>query len=178
MLRRWRYRSCYARPEISLCSERFCICAPAGTPASAHFSRLMDSGVPITCDSLTIFFDGFALRKCLSACRAECCIITEASHGMTVNRWLLRPKQRKNTLHVFIISHRDAILSQVRRCRIMANMPAFQASDASSILATCTKHKHHSLLVSSIRDFLYGDYYPANMKLWIKTLNRRLTPRS
>ena len=33
------------------------------------------------------------------------------------------------------------IIRPICRCRIMANMSAFQANDASSILATCTKVK-------------------------------------
>lgn len=42
---------------------------------------------------------------------------------------------------MLILLHNNVIISRVCGRRIMANMPAFQASDASSILAARTKEK-------------------------------------
>ncbi len=44
---------------------------------------------------------------------------------------------------MLILLHISAILTRVRGRRIMANMSAFQANDASSILAARTKEIDH-----------------------------------
>ena len=99
----------------------------------------MNIRIAIARDGLSVLFDTPALRERLGARRAERRRRGCLGHGMTMDRSVVGPEHCCDAFHDFIISHEDAILFEIRGCRIVANMPAFQASDESSILSTRTK---------------------------------------
>ena len=63
---------------------------------------------------------------------------------------------------VFLSPEKFAILRAVRGCRIVANIPAFQASDESSILSTRTKD-----LSLNARDIWHFYSFSSRQSLWI-----------
>ena len=99
----------------------------------------MNIRIAIARNGLSVLFDTPALRERLGARRTERRRRGCLGDGMTMDRSVIGPEQSCNAFHDFIISHEDAILFEIRGCRIVANMPAFQASDESSILSTRTK---------------------------------------